>query len=144
MSVIDTLIFDRTQSDIANNTDKAYIDYNDLNRIEQAVKYLSDVIDRNNYFNKVNVKQWTIYDIRTQGDCARIKENYNILKNAYFYKFETPEFKWEDIEEANRIEEILSIFNNAVVGLEGYFIHSGVAVSSNNRLFQNGFRRYRR
>ena len=35
---LETLIFDRTQSDIIEMSSKAYIDYNDLNRIERAVK----------------------------------------------------------------------------------------------------------
>ena len=40
---LESLIFDRTQSDIIELTDKAYIDYKDLNRIEQAIKWVSYV-----------------------------------------------------------------------------------------------------
>ena len=46
MSVIDTLIYDRTYQDLVNETDKAYISYTDLNRIEESVKYLSDILNR--------------------------------------------------------------------------------------------------
>ena len=42
---LDNLIFDRTQADIDNMTAKAYIDYNDLNRIESAVKWVSYVLN---------------------------------------------------------------------------------------------------
>lgn len=142
MSVIDTLIFDRTQYDITNDTDKAYIDYNDLNRVEEAVKYLSDILFKYNYINRVNIKTWSIDEFRKQEDCERIKENFNILKEAYFYKFETPDFKWEDIEEANEIERILYNTHLIIKGMEESFIHSGVAQCGQNRMWQNRFRRY--
>lgn len=121
MSVIDELIFDRTQSDITNDTDKAYIDYKDLNRVEEAVKYLSDILNENHYYNSVNVKKWEIDDIRKQEDCERIKENYEILKNAYFYKFNVPDFDWETIEEANDIEKILFDINVLIKNMYAVF-----------------------
>lgn len=107
MSVIDTLIYDRTQSDITNDTDKAYIDYADLNRIEEAISYLSDILNENNYKNRVNTRSWSMSEMRKQEDCERIKQNYKILKNAFAYKFDIPEFEWGSIEEANEIERIL-------------------------------------
>lgn len=111
MSVIDTLIFDRTQSDITNDTDKAYIDYKDLNRVEEAVEYLSNKLNEYNYFNKVKTKEWKIDEFRKQKECERIKENYKILKESFLYKFDIPEFDWETIEEANDIEKILFDIN---------------------------------
>ena len=115
MSVIDTLIFDRTQSDVSNDTDKSYISYTDLNRIEEAVKYLSDLMNKYSYKNKVDEKtNWNMSDFRKQEDCDRIKENFRILKNAYSYKFDIPEFRWETIDEANTIERILHILNKFI------------------------------
>ena len=129
MSVIDTLIFDRTQSDITNDTDKAYIDYKDLNRVEEAVKYLSNKLDEYNYFNKVETKEWKIDEFRKKKECERIKENYKILKQSFFYKFDIPDFEWETIEEANDIEKILFDINSFIIRMVFTFRYSNTFYS---------------
>ena len=145
MSVIETLIYDRTYQDIINGTDKAYISYVDLNRIEEAVKYLSEILNRYGYLNTTNVKtNWTMADIRKNEDCERIKVNYNILKQAISYNFTTPEFKWLDYQEANRIEKILVDIDSVIKGTEKVFVYSGVAGVGRNRIWQQRFRRYQR
>lgn len=141
MSVIDTLIFDRTQSDIANDTDKAYIDFKDLNRIEEAIKYLSDILKNNTYYNKIDFKVWDISDIRNSADKSRIRGNFNSLKDSFFYSFSIPTCNWEDINDANNIERILYNLDQTIKGMEGYFVYSGVANSGQTRLVQNRFRR---
>jgi hypothetical protein len=119
MSIIDTLIYDRTQADIANDTDKAYISYMDLNRIEETVKYLSDILNKYGYRNTTKNKiNWTMSELRKQEDCERIKSNYEVLQKVYAYKFITPSFEWMSIEEANNIERILkdiSVFINKMI-----------------------------
>lgn len=116
MSVIDTLIYDRTQQDLMNETDKAFISYLDLNRIEGAVKYLSDILNKYGYRNTTKNKiNWAMSELRKQEDCERIKSNYEVLQKVYAYKFITPSFEWMNIEEANNIERILkdiSVFIN--------------------------------
>ena len=42
MSVIDTLIFDRTQNDVENKTKKGHYNSDDLNRIFEAVTYFDE------------------------------------------------------------------------------------------------------
>ena len=64
MSVIDTLIFDRKQSDIANDTDKAYISYTDLNRVEEAITYLKQLLANYGYNSTTQEKKWLISDFR--------------------------------------------------------------------------------
>lgn len=44
--ILDSLIFDRVQEDLDNLTQKAYIDYADLNRIEGAIKWVSYVLNQ--------------------------------------------------------------------------------------------------
>lgn len=142
MSVIDTLIYDRTQSDVSNDTDKSYISYSDLNRIEEAVKYLSDLMNKYAYENKVNEKtNWNMSEFRKKEDCERIKNNFEVLKNAYPYKFDIPEFKWETIEEANRIEKILFDINEHIENMKKMFIYSGVDNLGEERVWQQKFRR---
>ena len=142
MSVIDTLIYDRTYQDLIDETDKAFISYTDLNRIEECVKYLSEILNRYSYNNSPVVKtNWTIDKIRKQEDCDRIKRNYEILKNILSYNFTMPAFKWESIQEANNIEKILKDMDWIIKGLEKTFVYTGVAKIGQNRIWQQGFRR---
>jgi len=59
---LESLIFDRTQSDIIELTDKAYIDYKDLNRVEQAIKWVSYVLNQYGYRNTIVSKTWKPQD----------------------------------------------------------------------------------
>lgn len=143
MSVIDTLIYDRTQQDLLKETDKAYISYKDLNRIEEAVKYLTNILNGYSYAIETNNKtNWTIEDTRTQENCDRIRRNFEIIKDAISYNFKVPSFNWSDIQEANRIEKILVDIDSAIKSMEKLFIYSGVAGMGQNRIWQQRFRRY--
>ena len=142
MSVIDTLIYDRTQQDLLNETDKAYISYTDLNRIEEAVKYVSDLLNKYAYYNSTDCKiNWDMAEIRKQEDCDRIKANYEELKKAYVYKFDIPSFNWSTIQEANDIEKILIDIEALINYMRQCFVHSGVCNSAQPRVWQRRFRR---
>lgn len=117
MSVIDTLIFDRKQSDIANDTDKAYISYTDLNRVEEAITYLKQLLAKYEYNFTTQEKKWLITDFRKNEDMARLKSNIDNLRNAYPYLASpiTPNpIKYESIQEANDIERILYEINKLI------------------------------
>ena len=144
MSVIDTLIFDRKQSDIANDTDKAYISYTDLNRVEEAITYLKQLLDKYGYNFTTQEKKWLITDFRKNEDMARLKSNIDNLRNAYPYLVSpvTPNpIKYESIQEANDIEEILYKINEIIINMTQNFIHCGVANCGQSRLWQQRFRR---
>lgn len=49
MSVIDTLVFDRTASDVSGGTDKGYYNFTDANRVQEAVEYVVDRITEKGY-----------------------------------------------------------------------------------------------
>lgn len=141
MSVIDELIYDRTENDIYNDTEKAYIDYNDLNRIERAVKFISDLLNEYGYTNNTNNKiDWEMRDFRTKKQANRIKNNYINIKSA-FDKFVVPDFEWSSIDEANDIERILWDINYKIGNIYNYSIHSGVANLGQNRIWQQRFRK---
>lgn len=53
---LDALIFDRVAADVQELTDKAYIDYRDLNRIESAIKWVSYVLNKYGYRNVTDNK----------------------------------------------------------------------------------------
>ena len=144
MSVIDTLIFDRKQSDIANDTDKAYISYTDLNRVEEAITYLKQLLANYGYNSTTQEKKWLITDFRKNEDMERLKDNIDNLRNAYPYLVSpvTPNpIKYESIQEANDIEEILYKINEIIINMTQNFIHCGVANCGQNRVWQNKFRR---
>lgn len=125
MNIINTLIHNRTQQDLINETDKAFISYLDLNRIESAVKYLSELLNAYGYSNiTTNKTDWRIYEIRKQEDCDRIKSNYEALKNAYACKFDVPAFNWSTIQEANNIEKILADIEVLINKMEAVFRYS--------------------
>lgn len=141
MSIINQLIFDRTENDLYNDTDKAYISYVDLNRIEGAVEFISNLLNEYGYTNTtINKTDWNMRDFRTESQANRIKNNYLHLKNA-FDRFSLPDFEWGSIQEANDIERILWEINYKISAFSNYFIKSGVADAGTNRVWQQRFRR---
>ena len=77
-----------------------------------------------------------------QEDCDRMKRNYEVLKKAISYSFTTPAFKWESVQEANKIEKILKDIDWIIKGMEKSFVYTGVAGCGQNRIWQQRFRRY--
>lgn len=139
--ILDELIYDRTETDLYNDTDKAYIDYHDLNRIETAVQYISQLLNSMGYTNTTNNKlDWDIRDLRTVDQVNRIKNNYTQIKNA-FDRFSLPDFEWASITEANQIEYILWDIYMRLKDISRYFIQSGVANAGQDRVWQQRFRR---
>lgn len=109
MSVIDTLIFDRTTADIINDTDKAYFSYLDLNRVETAAAYVAGLCGIS-----LTAKIWTASDIRYQSALDMLLDT---LAEIYAYVFtaapgaaitELPKvLTLTSIEQANSIERML-------------------------------------
>lgn len=105
-TVLDTLITDRTQSDIDHDTDRAYNCYLDLNRIEEACMYLAECLGIT-----IETKVWTMEDFRTETQMQRIRQNIQALRDAYYVKSTTPatptKITFRSIYQANDIERIL-------------------------------------
>lgn len=105
MSNLEKLIYDRTSNDLVNDTDKAYIDYDDLNRIEGACVELGALLGVT-----VSTKIWKITDWRTDADMERIRQNLIRLQNAYEMAKVTrvpAKITYTSITQANDIERIL-------------------------------------
>lgn len=111
MNEIDCLIFDRTQEDIKNLTDKAYISADDLNRIEQAVSCISQILNRYGYRNEVRCRLWNYGDRRTETEMQRIRDNIAEIRRSYYVPDSTPltpeKITYTSIYQANAIEQIL-------------------------------------
>lgn len=109
---LNDLIFDRTVEDIQKLTDKAYIDYKDLNRVESAIKWVSYVLNRYGYRNVTNNKlNWKMNEWRKEEDMRRIKSNLESIKKAFFIPDDTPaipeRITYTSIYQANAIEKII-------------------------------------
>lgn len=105
-NVLNTLIFDRTVDDLINDTDKAYIAYTDLNRVEDACEHLANLFGVN-----ISTKVWAMEDFRTESEMARILDNIKKVREAYYTKISTPKtparITYDSIYQANDIERIL-------------------------------------
>lgn len=105
-NILNTLIFDRTVDDLINDTDKAYISYVDLNRVEEACKHLADL-----FGVSISTKVWVMEDFRTESEMDRMLDNINKLRVAYYTKISTPQtparITYDSIYQANDIERIL-------------------------------------
>lgn len=109
---LEALIFDRTQSDIIEMSSKAYIDYNDLNRIERSIKWVSYVLNQYGYKNITHSKlDWKPEDRRTDSEMERLRENIVAIRNAYYTDNSTPltpeKITYTSIYQANAIEKII-------------------------------------
>lgn len=103
---LEQLIFDRTQADLDNDTNKAYIDYNDLNRVEGACSEMASILGVT-----VNTKRWAITDYRLESEMERLRGNLETLQNAYYKAQGTPavpsRITYTNITQANEIEKII-------------------------------------
>lgn len=115
-------VVDRSDADILNKTNKAYLNADDLNRIENNTLALTGKLNEYNYNIKTNTRTWNINDIPTTADIKRICNNITVISDAYFMAMESsvcdPEYKlwneklsWKhlnDLEEnLRRFEEML-------------------------------------
>ena len=116
----------------------------DLLRVENAVKYISDLLNTYGYANTVNVKlDWKDGDLFTPTQQTRYLNNLNILKNAYYTLTNTPSTPntFNPYNKANDIEQILVDIEAIIINMTQNFIHCGVANCGQSRLWQQRFRR---
>ena len=136
MSVLDTLVFDRSNADLGNDTDKAYISYADLNRVEEACRYLAGILGVN-----IQIKIWDMEDFRTESEMNRLLNNIRTIRAAFFTKLSTPgnpeKITYTNIYQANDIEQILydigSVYESMVSGQRKLSFYLGRKLLGNRR-----------
>lgn len=141
---MDNLIYDRTQSDVTNKTDKGYYNASDLNRVEEWCRYLADELNAVGYSITITTKtNWTTTDLRDASNMQRIRDNIRKIMNGYHFitKIYASVDSW-NYTKANRWEKILFEIYNLMWGMEDWYVYSGVSNSGQNRLWQNRFRHY--
>lgn len=153
MSIIDTLIVDRTQADVeevrrirnkilsgglssltsAERTAwlggmKASYNYTDLNRVGEAVNFLRDELAELAVIVDVTGKtDWTVTDTPTPGQMTTYLQNIEKLRLALpFTTGNTPDtMRWLTIEKMNAIEKILKELEVIVVNIKEGWFHCG-------------------
>lgn len=135
-TVLDTLITDRIAADLANNTDKAYIAYTDLNRVEEACALLAERLRIT-----IQTKAWKMEDFRTDTEMDRLLKNLKTLRAAYYTKTSTPanpaKITYSSIYQANDIEQILKdlgdMYDSMVSGQQRLAFKIGSTMLGNRR-----------
>ena len=107
------LITDRTQSDVANKTKKGYYNYDDLNRVSDAMEYLISELLKYGYNTPgyVSGPVWTQDDIPTKPQMKQYRNNVASIRAVLEVLKTTPETP-DSIEKltyqkANDLEKIL-------------------------------------
>lgn len=105
------LITDRTEADLENETDKAFIDYEDLNRLGNAIEIIKTWLEKSGYSVTLNPKtDWTMFDIRSNAEMVKLRNSINTIVQIYK---DAPNpilpstIEFASITEANNIEKIL-------------------------------------
>lgn len=124
MSVIDTLIFDRTRNDVENKTKKGHYNSDDLNRVINAVNYLADIFYQFGYSPDVTPQttDWTADKIPEDAQMRVYLGNVQALMAALSGVQFSPELPQSmallSYAGANNIEQILVDLADALRRLE--------------------------
>lgn len=131
MPNIDSLIYDRTSTDIANKTTKGLWNYTDMNRVESWCQYLATELTSYNYPVTITTKtNWARSSKRTSADMERVRSNIKKLKDA-FYSFTNIYSNAEDFDylKANNWEKILHEIDELYEKMKAEFLYSGTFYS---------------
>ena len=123
---------------------KGCYNISDLNRVEEAVKYISDLFNSLSYKNIVITKTWKQGDFFTiDEELPRYLENIRILRDIINVSPNTQQVPDSDkpYNKANDIEKILYDLLSHIENMKKMFVYSGVARAGQNRIWQQRFRR---
>lgn len=124
---MDKLIFDRTQQDVLNKTKKSYYNVNDLTRINDWIKLLSDYLGLG-----LRTETYSLGQVITIENINLILDNIATLRRSFYIANDTPYVpiaSGYNFESANSVEKILSDLNDFKVSVESDFKYSGTFYS---------------
>lgn len=137
MSIIDTLITDRTGP--------GKYDWQDFNRVGEAVAYVAQRLEAAGYTADVVTKtDWTRQSIQTRQDMERYIANIQALRNILAFPPEIPDapdtMRFLTFQRANDIETIVSNLDTLLTSLQQVYIRSGSpwAYAGTNLYFGGG------
>lgn len=91
MSVLDNLIFDRTQEDVANKTENGYYNYTDFNRVIESMQRLARSLNVYGYSISVQSNPiWNDADIPNAEDAKKYLDDLKNVRNALKFQEEVP------------------------------------------------------
>lgn len=131
---MEELIYDRTLTDVLEQTNKGYHNYTDLNRIEEWCEYIANLLTSYGYAVRITVKKdWTILDDRTELHTTRILNNVKAIRDVFTSMSTTPATPTSinpiDYIKANDIEKILADINQLIINMEASWKYSGDIIS---------------
>lgn len=151
MSVIDTLVFDRTLEDVQyvqqlntlklsrmsteqlteylSNLKGAY-NASDLNRVESVVNYLIERLKiTGNYLNLSTKTSWTTYEYLLFAEAERYLHNVDTIKSCFISPDNMPDVPTDldnlNFQEANDIEKILYMVDAIITNIPQAWLYSG-------------------
>ena len=130
MSIIDTLVTDRTQADVDAGNDKGTYKASDLNRVGAAMNYVADRLKAAGYDPHISPKtDWMDGECVTPADEAVYLRDLAELRKQFTLYETTPEVP-PDLEklnyiEANSIEQILVDIDALLTNIAAGWLCSG-------------------
>ena len=130
MSVIDTLITDRTQADVKARNEKGTYKASDLNRVGAAMNYVAARLREQGYDPHISPKlDWMDNEWVTPADEAIYLGDLEELRKQFALYETTPEVP-PDLEklnyiEANSIEQILVDIDALLTNIAAGWLYSG-------------------
>lgn len=128
MSILDTLITDRTLADVQNGSARGGYDYTDLNRVGAAQVYVRDLLATVGA-NNVAVRgktNWTMNDIQRRSDMDRYLADMAALKACIPNTKPLPtSIRFLDYIGANQIEAMLAYLAEAVAEIKKIYLPAG-------------------
>lgn len=134
MSVIDTLIIDRTLTDVLQRTAKGTYGAEDLNRVGEAVIYIAGRLRAAGYDVTVTARtDWAEGEWLTPSGASQLLVNLKMLQSQFAQKSSTPAVP-ADMEqltytEANDIEKILAAVDLLLTNIMAAWFYSGEVYS---------------
>lgn len=133
-------LFYRTVDDILNDTERNYINYTDLNRIESRMleltqqlnkyKYENHIITKTNWEKQASTNEITNFPMNSH--LIRIKENLKTLMDSYYVYYITPQapntLENLNIYKINDIENILYHLHLIIKNMKKDFKISGICL----------------
>lgn len=125
MSIIDTLVTDRTQKDVANGTGKGYYNYTDLNRVNAAAAYLVEELEGAGYavpgFSAQ--QEWGMSSIPTVEKMDEYLRNIRVIRDVLSVNSSIPSsMSFLGYIGANNIEKALVEVENRLLSLRRVFV----------------------
>lgn len=145
MSIIDTLITDRTLSDVSSGTAKGFYNASDLNRVTEAMEYLDGVFSSLGYitgYSPIEIStgrfEWREEDIPTILQMEQYLSNVSALRQTIALFQSTPQtpdtMKFFTHTKANDIEKILVDIETTINRMISTFVPCGEALCGGDYL----------